>query len=154
MSILANLSVQNGEELLNEIRYQKLASEVLKKRQLRGSVPNFKDKGNGRSKVKRRTLRRDQKVIFVKSPISSPIVMPAPAEELKKNQGQFMLKIPDVSLVPCLCKQARLDLVSAWKYLDPCTLYQGLYARPSPFWHAAAVSLRSALRWSYLKANA
>ena len=35
-----------------------------------------------------------------------------------------MFKIPDFSL-PCLCKQAGLDLVSAWKDLDPRTFVSG-----------------------------
>ena len=34
----------------------------------------------------------------------------------------FMFKIPDFSLAPRLCKQAGLDLIPAWKDLDPRTL--------------------------------
>ena len=39
--------------------------------------------------------------------------------------GLFMFKIPDFSLVPCLCTQAGVDFVSAWKDLDPRTLISG-----------------------------
>ena len=60
--------------------------------------------------------------------------------------GLFMYKIPDFSLAPCVCKQAGLDLVYAWKDLDPRTLVIG---RPSPFLHDC--SLRCAFRRSHLK---
>ena len=43
-----------------------------------------------------------------------------------------MFKIPDFSLAPRLCKQAGLDLVSAWSDLDPLYLYRGLYAVADP----------------------
>ena len=36
-----------------------------------------------------------------------------------------MFKIPDFSLAPRLCKQAGLDLISARKDFDPCTLVSG-----------------------------
>ena len=36
-----------------------------------------------------------------------------------------MFKIPDFSLAPRLCKQAGLDLVSALKDFEPCTLVSG-----------------------------
>ena len=38
-----------------------------------------------------------------------------------KKVGLFMFKIPDFPLAPCLCEQAGLDFVTAWKYLDPRT---------------------------------
>ena len=47
-------------------------------------------------------------------------------EGVKKKVALFMFKIPDFSLAPCLCKQAGLDLVSAWKDLDPRTLVSDL----------------------------
>ena len=51
-------------------------------------------------------------------------VEPVLPEELKKIL-MFMLKIPDFSLAPRLCKQAGLDLVSARKDFDPRTLVSG-----------------------------
>ena len=36
-----------------------------------------------------------------------------------------MFKIPDFSLVPPVCKQAGLDLVSAWRDFDPRTFVSG-----------------------------
>ena len=60
----------------------------------------------------------------------------------------FMFKIPDFSLAPGLCKQAGLDLVPAWKDLDPRTLVS---RDPTPFLHDCA--LRWALRRSHLKST-
>ena len=51
-------------------------------------------------------------------------VKPVRLEELKKIRV-FMFKIPDFSLVPRLCKQAGLDLVSARKDFDPRTPVSG-----------------------------
>ena len=56
MSFLAHFSVHNGEKFLNEIRYQKsltkIANKVLERRQLRGSLPNFKTKALAIQKLK------------------------------------------------------------------------------------------------------
>ena len=48
-----------------------------------------------------------------------------------------MFKIPDFSVAPCLCKQ----VVSVLQDLNPY-LYEQLYRRPWPFWHALFAALR------------
>ena len=56
-----------------------------------------------------------------------------------KTIEMFMFKIPHFSLASCLCKQAGLDLVSAWKDLDPRTLVSGDLCH---FCTTAAVAVR------------